>query len=100
MTNILDTIKEQEDQVGIIYGQIMRSSRDSQRPVSVNEAKQLLKDWHKSSSKALLEAVIEMVGESIEKTRNLPPTTRDYTLDVFKSDLQAKLKEELKSLTK
>ena len=62
--------KDWKNQVSIIYLQIMRSAMGAQRPVSTNEAKELLVYF--------IESIIKSKQEEIEKAIDELPTM--YTL--------------------
>ena len=62
--------KDWREEVSIIYGQIMRSAMGTQRPVSKNEAKELLVHF--------IEFILKSKQEEIEKAIDELPTM--YTL--------------------
>lgn len=77
---------------------------EDNRYIKVNDAS-IIKDWHKSSSKALLEAVIERVDDCVLRCKEgwEEKTDLDKNIAFIKietlSDLQSKLKEEIENIS-
>lgn len=95
----------------ILFPVLEKSTKDFINPpedspyIKVNDAS-IIKNWHKSSSKALLEAVIE-IAEKMKKeiiktaqTKSELLLSVDYGYNQAFSDLQSKLKEEIDNINK
>jgi len=111
MTNISDTIKEQEkefdekfvDKIKNINGGLAYEEMKYGEQQDVQE----LRDWHKSSSKALIEAFIGELNvwleEKIQDVNDIKLKTKEAELsrvmavEAFKR-VQSKLKEEINNI--
>lgn len=98
--NILDTIKEQEE----LFNRDFNKEYPSVRSYTAGHLQDWVINWHKSSSKALLEAVIDMIERMKKEIIKTAQTESelllsvDYGYNQALSDLQSKLKEEINNI--